>query len=751
MICAICVPIIAGTFVTGGIPTVPDTPFQQEYREVYPVLGPDGANSIRAIAVDGAQRPWIATDGGIFRLDETGWSLAIDGYYRGPAFAAAEGPDGSVWIGAWNGLYRSAASGLLERVPEIIDPIGAVGVSGDIVVAMGPKGMWHNRDGAWKHAHGGWADSPRAVVFDQDGTIWVPTGHGLFHIRGEEVLGQLRDFDVIRSGELSAAALRPDGTLWVGGANGIDVYRGGTRISSHTPENGLPCSLVRSLSFSQDGILWGGTAAGAVRFDGKKWSLRHSLRWLPDDDVRDVAFDRDGTAWIATANGVCAIKQRIMTLAQKAGYFEEILHKRHVREPWLVEKCRLMKPGDLSVIQSEDDDNDGQYTNMYLAMESFRYAATKDPQALERARKAFDAMEFLQTVTGTPGFVARTVVPVEWTRPDNPNPYRLHDSNRPYSPQQLAETILWDPRFKPVEIRWRPSQDGKWLWKGDTSSDEITGHFYGYLHYYSFVAQTEEEKQRVRDLCRRVMDYIIEGGYVLRDIDGEHTRWGVWAPEKLLHDKDWQAERPVNAAEVLSYLKTTYHLTGDERYQDAYRRLIDEFGYAELARKPKPTNPSERTHIDSELLALTFPGLLMCENDPQLLAFYNEGIRQWFGTVRNEYSPYYNFLCGSLGVEEIGVEECVAFLRDAPLDLIEWTVDNTRREDMELVREPELDQLQTSTLPPPSERGVMRWDNNPWGAVSGDGGHTESSGVYWLLPYWMGRYYGFIGAPAAQE
>lgn len=747
----ICATTILSSFGIGGIPAVPDTPFQQEYREFYTVLGSSEANSVRAIAIDAQQRPWIATDAGIFRFDNSEWSLAIDGYYRGPAFAATSAPDGSVWIGAWNGLYRTTDSGWLERVPEITDPIATVGVSGELVVAMGPRGMWHNRGGAWNHVHGAWADSPRAVVFDHDESLWVPTGHGLFHIREDQVIGHLRDFDVIRSGELSTATIAPDGALWVGGNNGIDVYRDGARIASHTPQNGLPHPFVHSLDFAPDGTLWVGTDAGAARFDGAAWTLRHSRRWLPSDDVRDVAFDNQGTAWLATANGVCAIKQRTMTLAEKAAYFEDVLHKRHVRAPWLVEKCRLKTPGDLTVTYTEDDDNDGQYTNMYLAMEAFRYAATKNPEARDRAQKAFESMAFLQTVTNTSGFVARTVAPIAWTRPDNPNPHRFHDPNRSYSPQQRAEALVQDPRYKPVEIRWHPSKDGQWLWKGDTSSDEITGHFYGYLHYYMFVAQTQEEKQQVRDLCRRVMDYIIDGGYVLRDTDGEHTRWGVWSPEKLLHDPDWQAERSVNAVEILSYLKTTYHLTSDDKYQTEYRRLVDEFGYAELVRSPKPTNPSERTHIDSELLALAFPALLMCEDDPELLAAYKQGIRQWFGTVRHEYSPYYNFLSASLGIEDIGVEECIAFLRDAPLDLIRWTVDNTKREDLELVREPELEHLQTSVLPPPSERGVMRWDNNPWSAVQGDGGRTESSAVYWLLPYWMGRYYGFIEPPKNQE
>ena len=73
---------------------------------------------------------------------------------------------------------------------------------------------------------------------------------------------------------------------------------------------------------------------------------------------------------------------------------------------------RLEIPGDTATWRNSDDDNDGEYTGGYLAMESFRYAATGDPDARMKARKAFDFLSFLQEVTGTEGFFARSVVPV---------------------------------------------------------------------------------------------------------------------------------------------------------------------------------------------------------------------------------------------------------------------------------------------------------------------------------------------------
>ena len=115
---------------------------------------------------------------------------------------------------------------------------------------------------------------------------------------------------------------------------------------------------------------------------------------------------------------------------------------------------------------------------------------------------------------------------------------------------------------------------------------------------------------------RRIMDHIVDNGYVLIDIDGTHTRWGVWAPERLNHDPDWATERGINSVEILSYLKATAHITGDEKYEREYRRLLFEEHYAHNVRQAKTYIPGWRTHIDDELLALAYPALLAYENRP---------------------------------------------------------------------------------------------------------------------------------------
>ena len=717
---------------------VADTSFVQEYHEAFPLGEGDGCDDVRAVAVDPSGDVWAGTRAGVYRLDQgtKQWVGLMNDNDAGLVYDLAVDRAGAVWIGAWNGLYRSTPDGL-KRLEQIGHPIAALCVAGNDIIGLGGGGIWRVRGNECMYEKTPYSRQFRAVLADRNNGLWIATGMGLYHhTNSGHKLFQTQS--ELLGPDIYDIAYAKDGRLWIGGLGGLTVYEDMSRVGHVTPEDGLPSLSIRCVARGSDDRMWVGTDRGVTRHEGKRWSLRHSRRWLLSDDVRDIAFDSKGTAWIATRAGASAIKRTSMTMAQKADYFLDICLARHVREPGLVEKCSLRVPGNTSAWEPRDDDNDGQYTSMYLAMESFRYAVTKSLQAKANAKKAFEALRFLQTVTETPGFVARTVIPHSWTK--------MADPNRKISDRQWAEMVIDNPREKRVEIRWRPSRDGKWLWKGDTSSDEITGHMFGYLFYYDLVAD-EAEKRHVGRHILSIVDYIIEGGYVLKGMDGRHTKWGVWAPEKLNHDPDWAPERGVNSVEVLSFLKLAYHVSGDERYQKEYLRLLNEHDYASNIRRAKTTHPTWRTHIDDELLALAYPCLMMHEDDPKLRRLYRESVDHWYNAVKADCSPFFEYIYGACVGRVPQPEISVASLRDASLDLVRWTVDNSHREDIRIVRRPEWEHLQTDRLLPLSERGVIRWDENPWRVVQGDGGHTESDGVWWLLPYWMGRYFGTIQPP----
>lgn len=718
------------------IAPIADESFLQEYREPF-VAWPQPVDYARAsIALDSAGTLWTAGPWGVQRLVDGTWQPPTGHMLNGPAFALETVGD-AVCVAAWDGLYR-LENGQLVRAALEGKPLGIVRHTGGRLFAGGPDGLWERRGETWELVAGHYARSLTDVAVI-DNSIWIATQRGLFELRD----GQARRIfapEDIASGAVRSLAVDADGALWIGTSGGIDVYRNGQRKSHLGGNEGLACTDVWRLRFDPAGALWIGTARGLGRFEDPRnkssnWVWRHSQRWLPSDEVHDVVATDDGTGYVATSGGLAILRRKPTTLAQKAEHYEQLVRARHVRSPGLVEHCVLRRPGDLSSFAPTDTDNDGLFTGLYVGAEAYRYAVTRDPQAAQFARESYRAMEYLQTVTDTPGFVARTVIPSDWGQ--------MADRNRTFTPQQVAAERVDNPRFKRVENRWRMSRDGKWIWKGDTSSDEISGHYFAYGVYYDLVAD-EEERRRVAAHVRRITDYIIDGGYTLRDIDGQHTLWGVWAPERLRKDPDWQPEQGCNSVEILSFLAVTHHVTGDDKYEREIARLFDDEEYGKMILEPKLSAPSEFTYIDDQLLALSYRGLLAYDREPVRRKAYLKSISRWFDVIRRDYSPLYAFVYGGVLGGDFEAAGCVGFLRDTPLDMVEWTVDNRHREDVRLVRLPVIEQLQVDRLLPASERGLGKWDKNPYQAVEGSSGHSESASTHWLLPYWMGRYYGII-------
>lgn len=516
------------------------------------------------------------------------------------------------------------------------------------------------------------------------------------------------------------------GTVFIKTPKGVARLVGETwqRVSEDVPfpaARSIPDDLPGTLPWlpptcfakASDGALWVGTTGGLCRWEGERWRAFHSRRWLPDNHVNDVAIGQDGSVWAASNGGVARVFTRTMTLAEKAAHFQRILRERHVRRGLIGHITIDERRGDeILKYHQPSDDNDGLWTALYVAAESFRYAATKAADAKANATESMKALLFLEEVTSLPGFIARSYVP------------------RGQGKQHGG--------------MWYPSEDGKWDWKGDTSSDELDGHFLAYGIYYDLVDDAETRKRLV-ETCRRVMDRIIEGGYKYHGPGGRRTRWGMWAPEALNHSMQWRIERGLNSLGVLAYLKVAHHVTGDETYHRCYRELIDEHGYAKNTLRQKVHVPGVTNHSDDELAFISYYSLLRLEKDPKLSEIYRKSIERSWRIERPEHSPFFNYVYGGVTDGDFDLAESVAWLRNFPLDLIEWDVDNRGRRDLEVrAYKSRFDRLQSKEALPPSERALMRWNGNPYRLRGGRGGNREDDGTVWLLPYWMGRYHGFI-------
>jgi hypothetical protein len=240
------------------------------------------------------------------------------------------------------------------------------------------------------------------------------------------------------------------------------------------------------------------------------------------------------------------------------------------------------------------------------------------------------------------------------------------------------------------------------------------------------------------------MDHILSNGYYLIDVTGKPTTWGRWSPEYFA-SKTGIPDSPLNALELLSFLKTTEHITGDPKYGVEYRKVALEMKYADRTTRQLELR-EEINYSDEELLMLPAYLLFKYERDPQLLAYYRKAIDGWWENIQREKNPLWTYIYRT-AIPDAKVDMAGALwtLYRIPMDLVNWTVSNSWRKDIQW--DPKIDRFkkkQALTLLPADERPVMKWNGNPFIVDGGGAGRSEDDGGFFLLPYWLGRYHGFL-------
>ena len=485
-----------------------------------------------------------------------------------------------------------------------------------------------------------------------------------------------------------------------------------TRLSF---DNGLPVGGLRAIAITTDGAVWAGSDQGLVRYVNAshhwdRWQYFGGKRYLPSDEVISLAAGDAGSIWVQTSGGVSHIEFRRLTLAEKAAYFERRIAERHKRHH-LVADSEFSEPGNPATSHQYPNDNDGLWTAIYVAAQAFRYRVTKDSQALDDTLKSVEALLRLESITGRAGFPARS----------------FRQKNEPRHEDGI----------------WHFSADGEWEWKADTSSDEIVGHFFAYSVVYDLAAD-EDLKKRLRGAVSRIADHLIDHRYNLTDLHGGPTRWGRY-DEAYFETEDGREERALRSLELLSHLKVAYHMTGNSRYNREYQKLINEMGYHKNTTTYLKLR-QELNYSDEELAMLSYYPLFRYEKNPELLRVYREGLEQWWVNLQREDNPLWIFIYAVCNPDKrVPLASAARTLYRIPMDLIKWSVKNSQRHDVPLDASPERhDRAQTSRLLPPDERRVMKWNGNPFQLDDQGAGGGEDDGSFFLLPYWMGRYHGFL-------
>ncbi|MEO6966401.1 MAG: hypothetical protein ABI076_10985, partial [Acidobacteriaceae bacterium] len=359
------------------------------------------------------------------------------------------------------------------------------------------------------------------------------------------------------------------------------------------------------------GKLWLATPEGLVLFvpsaalQNRRWYYFWGKRYLKDNQVLQVVAGKN-EAWIRTKAGISLIAFEPYTLEKKSDLFLSRIRKRY----GYVSGWDLLRPGDPSSFRLRTDDNDGLWTSMYVAAECFRYQATHSPQAFQNARASLTALLRLVSITGIPGFPARSLI---------------HRGD-----------------YLPAGGEWHWTSDGQWKWQGDTSSDELVGHFLAYWLAYNLLPDNGD-RAGIRSAVSSIASGLIEHNWQLIGYGGKVTTWGRYDPAymKILVPR----ERALNSLEILSHIRVAYAITGDKKFLDAYNTLVDKMGYAKNVQAiGDRTDPVNINYSDHELAFLSFYPLLEAETDPQLRRQYQAAEASLWHRARSEKNPLWNFI-----------------------------------------------------------------------------------------------------------
>lgn len=606
--------------------------------------------------------------------------------------------------------------------------------------------------------------SIRDVAVDTDGVVWVATAEGLRLWDGKSVSARTAKDGWLLDDDVRAVVALKGGGVVAGTAKGVALLLPGGPALVTAGIGGLPTDDLRALACDLDGCLIGhgiGATYLVIHADGSTSEVNHyvSERWLPADAVTAVARDNLGRLWVGTPKGISRISWEAQTFAEKAEYMESLQEAHFWRLGFVPSDLVTDDPWSPSEWRVWDHDNDGLWTQMQIGAWCYAYAVTGNERYYQKARKAMDmiflqidipAVDFEAAGLGR-GFITRSLVR------DDEGP--IFESKKTQKNWHL--------------VHWKDGHD--YFWKDDTSSDETTGHFFGFPLFYDLCAKDEKEREEVAEYAAALADYIVRNGFKLIDLDGQPTTFGHWEPERLAAAVDglepcmekakeapdpteaitacigsWFGEGWLNSVEILGHLLATWHMTGDPKFYDAYELLITKYRYDEMAMPHKDTvtitNPALMNHSDHELAMLAYHTLIRYEPNEERRKKWIEGLLFLYEHELGERNPLWAAIVAlTAGPEHAQVSEALQSLREMPFDRREWYLDNSHRKDALDWPDERFGKPQFDRVFPYDEIRTVWWNSNLRVKKFEGDGRVVSGPMAWLLPYWAMRYAGIIG------
>jgi uncharacterized protein (TIGR03437 family) len=335
------------------------------------------------------------------------------------------------------------------------------------------------------------------------------------------------------------------------------------------------------------------------------------------------------------------------------------------------------------------------WTGHYLAAEAFRYRVTQSPDALINVKQALAAVNSLIQVTGT-NLLARCLVPI----------------NSPY-----AAGIASEEASNGIHT----NSSAGLLWVGNTSRDQCLGVAFGLAVAYDMVNDTTVQSS-ISQIAYLLIGFLTGHDWSVVMPDGSISTTFLIRPDQILtllqigrhlnpgrFSTDYDIQRVLLLASVLA--PVTVDIASDSSY---FKFNLDYISYYNLIRLESSPAQSIYQAAYDELRSGTkgdqnamFDVIDRALKGPDATRDAEAAmlINQWLQRSRRDFSVNVQnvvLVCGGAACTPIPV-----------------------------------------VLRPPDE---YLWQESPFQLSGGGSGKIETAGVDYILPYWMGRYYGVIPA-----
>jgi uncharacterized protein (TIGR03437 family) len=338
------------------------------------------------------------------------------------------------------------------------------------------------------------------------------------------------------------------------------------------------------------------------------------------------------------------------------------------------------------------------WTGAYVAAEAFRYKVTQDPAALVNVQNAIAGIKGLADVTGT-NLLARCIVPV----------------GSPY-----VQGISSEESANGIHVTT------DWVWVGNTSRDQYVGVIFGLGAAYDLISDAGTQAS-ISALVTRLIAFLT--GH----------NWSVVMP-----DGTTSTSFLVRPDEILALLQVGRHVNPRQfsTYYDDQRILLA----ATVAIPAAVDAVDNSSYFKFNLDYMTDYNLVRLESS-SAQALYLDAYNIIRSYTASHQNAFFNVVDSALSGANAARDA------DTRMFLQQWLLRPKRDPYVDLTNTVALCGSEACQPVPVQLRppGEYLWQDDPFQVTGGGSGTIEGSGVDYILPYWMGRYYGAVSEFTVQS